>query len=116
MASCRRRLTATEVASEFLRRMGGKEPRESVAVTESTMLQPPEYAWGWKVECRRTDYTHHWPGGATERYPLPLMISVAGELLGPAARRKPVAERDLVHRARSPTSTCRAWSPASPGC
>ena len=76
-------LTAREVASEFLRRMGGKEPRESVAVTESTLLHRPEYAWGWKVECRRTDYTHQWPGGATERYPLPLMISVAGELLGP---------------------------------
>lgn len=77
-------LTAAEVASEFLRRMGGKEPRESVAVTESTWLHKPDYAWGWKVEqCRRTEYTHHWPGGASERYPLPLMISVAGELLGP---------------------------------
>ena len=77
-------LTAAEVAREFLRRMQGREPRESVAVTESTWLHRPDYEWGWKVEqCRRTEYTHHWPGGASERYPLPLMISVAGELLGP---------------------------------
>ena len=77
-------LTANEVAAEFLRRMGGKEPRESVAVTESTWLHRPDFAWGWKVEqCRKTEYTHHWPGGASERYPLPLFISVAGELLGP---------------------------------
>lgn len=77
-------LTATEVAAEFLRRMGDKEPRESVAVTESTWLHKPDFAYGWKIEqCRRTDYTHRWPEGATERYPLPLMISVAGELLGP---------------------------------
>jgi hypothetical protein len=76
-------LTAIEVGAEFLRRMGGKEPKEYVAVTESTILNKPEYAHGWKVDCRRTQYTHHWPGGASERYPLPLMISVAGELLGP---------------------------------
>ena len=77
-------LTASEVAAEFLRRMTGKEPKESVAVTPSTWLHRPDYAYGWKVErCRRTDYTHHWPGGASERYPLPLMISVVGELLGP---------------------------------
>ncbi len=75
-------LTPSDVAGEFLRRIG-KEPKEYVAVTESTILNKPEYAYGWKVDCRRTDYTHHWPGGATERYPLPLMISVAGELLGP---------------------------------
>jgi len=78
-------LTAAEIASEFLRRIK-KEPRESVAVTDSTILNKPEYAWGWKVDCRRTEYTHRWPGGATERYPLPLMISVVGELLGPAAK------------------------------
>ncbi len=75
-------LTAGEVAAEFLRRVG-KEPRESVAVTESTWLHRPDYAFGWRVECRRTQYLHRWPGGATERYPLPLLISVAGELLGP---------------------------------
>jgi hypothetical protein len=77
-------LTANEVAAEFLRRMDGKEPRESVAVTESTWMHKPDFAWGWKVEqCRKTEYTHHWPEGPTERYPLPLMISVAGEILGP---------------------------------
>jgi hypothetical protein len=77
-------LTPNEVAAEFLRRMGDKEPRESVAVTESTWLHKPDFAWGWKVEqARRTEYTHHWPGGASERYPLPLMISIAGEILGP---------------------------------
>ena len=77
-------LTATEVGAEFLRRIG-KEPKESVAVTESTIFAKPVYAWGWKVDCRRTEYSHQWPGGATERYPLPLMISIVGELLGPAA-------------------------------
>lgn len=76
-------LTANEVAAEFLRRIAGKEPRESVAVTDSTLLHRPEYAQGWKVECRRTDYAHQWPGGTTERYPLPMLISVSGELLGP---------------------------------
>ena len=75
-------LTANEVAREFLQRIG-KEPRESVAVTESTWLHKPDFAWGWRIECRRTEYLHRWPGGATERYPLPLLISVAGELLGP---------------------------------
>ena len=75
-------LTADEVAREFLLRMD-KEPRESVAVTESTWLHKPDFAWGWRVECRRTEYLHRWPGGATERYPMPLLISVAGELLGP---------------------------------
>jgi hypothetical protein len=75
-------LTAQEVAAEFLRRID-KEPREYVAVTESTWLHKPDFAHGWRVECRRTEYLHRWPGGATERYPLPLLISVAGELLGP---------------------------------
>ena len=75
-------LTANEIAAEFLRRIG-RDPAEYVAVTESTMLHKAEVAYGWKVECRKTDYTHTWPGGGTERYPLPLLISVAGELLGP---------------------------------
>lgn len=78
-------LTAAGVAAEFLSRMNheGKAPRESVAVTESTWLHKPDFAYGWKVECRKTEYTHRWPGGATERFPLPLLISVSGELLGP---------------------------------
>ena len=75
-------LTTDDVAREFLQRMD-KEPRESVVVTESTWLHKPDFAWGWRVECRRTEYVHRWPGGATERYPMPLLISVAGELLGP---------------------------------
>ncbi|MEA2137853.1 MAG: hypothetical protein QOG56_1003 [Solirubrobacteraceae bacterium] len=76
-------LTAADVAAEFLRRMD-KEPREYVAVTESTWLHKPDFAYGWRVECRRTQYVHRWPGGATERYPLPLLISQASELLGPS--------------------------------
>lgn len=76
-------LTAAQVAAEFLRRID-KQPRESVAVTQSTVLHRPTYAYGWKVECRRTQYTHHWPDGTTERYSLPLLISLTGELLGPA--------------------------------
>lgn len=78
-------LTAADVAAEFLQRMHEerKEPRESVAVTASTWLHRPEFAYGWKVECRKTEYTHHWPGGAAERFPMPLLISVSGELLGP---------------------------------
>jgi len=78
-------LTPAGVAAEFLQRMQleRKEPRESVAVTESTWLHKPDIAYGWKVDCRKTDYTHRWPDGATERYPLPLLISASGELLGP---------------------------------
>ena len=53
-------------------------------MTDSTILHRPEYAYGWRVECRKTEYDHRWPGGATERYPLPLLISLSGELLGPA--------------------------------
>jgi hypothetical protein len=77
-------LTANEIAAEFLRRMGGKEARESVAVTDATWLHKAEMAYGWKIDaCRRTDYSHQWPGGATERYAMPVMIAVSGELLGP---------------------------------
>jgi hypothetical protein len=77
-------LTAAEVAAEFLRRMGGKDPRESVAVTDATWLHRAEFAYGWRIDaCRRTDYSHQWPGGAIERYAMPVLISVSGELLGP---------------------------------
>ncbi|MEA2184867.1 MAG: hypothetical protein QOD83_3416 [Solirubrobacteraceae bacterium] len=73
-------LTAAEVAREFLRRME-KQPRESVPIGPSSWLRPPDYVSGWTVNCRRTEYT---AGGAgAQRYKLPCLISVDGELLGP---------------------------------
>lgn len=75
-------LTTKDITDEFLRRIG-KDPKEYVAITKETLLHAPDYAYGWKVECRRTEYTHRWPDGATERYSLPLLISQNGELLGP---------------------------------
>jgi hypothetical protein len=72
-------LTPTQVAEEFLRRME-QPPRERAPISESTILRKPEYVEGWTVDCRRTEYTAL---GAGERYRLPCLISVHGELLGP---------------------------------
>lgn len=73
-------LTAVQVAEEFLRRMT-KQPRESVPIGPSSWLRPPDYVSGWTVDCRRTEYTSG--GAGAERYKLPCLISVEGELLGP---------------------------------
>jgi hypothetical protein len=73
-------LTAAQVAEEFLRRIE-KAPRESVPLGPSSWLRPPDYVAGWTVNCRRTEYTSAGAGG--ERYTLPCLISVEGELLGP---------------------------------
>ena len=74
-------LTASEVAQEFLSRIG-QRPQERVPVTPPKMMRPPEFAEGWSVDCRRTQYR---AGGADDaRYPLPCLISTVGELLGPA--------------------------------
>jgi hypothetical protein len=72
-------LTPTGVAEEFLRRVE-QPPVERVPISESTVLRKPEYVEGWTVDCRRTEYTAL---GAGNRYRLPCMISVHGELLGP---------------------------------
>jgi hypothetical protein len=72
-------LTPTQVAEEFLRRME-QPPVERVPISESTVLRKPEYVEGWSVDCRRTEYTAL---GAGDRYRLPCLISVHGELLGP---------------------------------
>ena len=74
-------LTATQVAEEFLRRIEQK-PRERVPISASTLLRAPEYVEGWTVDCRRTEYVS--PGAGNARYRLPCLISVHGELLGPA--------------------------------
>lgn len=74
-------LTAREVAQEFLRRIG-QRPLERVPITPPGMLRTPEFAEGWSVDCRRTEYTA--AGGPSARYPLPCLISTEGELLGPA--------------------------------
>lgn len=74
-------LTAGQVAEEFLRRIKN-EPRERVPITASTLLRAPEYVEGWTVDCRRTEYIS--PGAGSARYRLPCLISVHGELLGPA--------------------------------
>ena len=74
-------LTAGEVAAEFLRRIG-QTPQERVPITPPSFLRSPEYAEGWSVNCRRTEYTANTAGGRA-RYPLPCLISTTGELLGP---------------------------------
>jgi hypothetical protein len=74
-------LTANQVAEEFLRRIEQK-PRERVPITPSKVLRAPEYVEGWTVDCRRTEYVS--PGAGAIRYRLPCLISVHGELLGPA--------------------------------
>ncbi len=73
-------LTASEVAQEFLRRIGSR-PTERAPVTPSRLFRGPDYAEGWRVDCRRTEYSQAAPGAA--RYTLPLLISTGGELLGP---------------------------------
>jgi hypothetical protein len=74
-------LTASEVAREFLRRIG-QQPLERVPITEPKIMRTPEFVEGWSVNCRRTEYTA--AGGAANRYSLPCLISTEGELLGPA--------------------------------
>jgi hypothetical protein len=74
-------LTPTQVAEEFLRRIE-QQPRERVPITASTLLRAPEYVDGWTVDCRRTEYISR--GKDAIRYRLPCLISVHGELLGPA--------------------------------
>lgn len=73
-------LTPAQVAQEFLRRIE-REPRESVPIGPSSWLRPPDYVSGWTVDCRRTEYTAK--GADSQRYRLPCLISVEGELLGP---------------------------------
>ena len=73
-------LNATEVAREFLRRIGS-QPRETVPVTLAGWLRNPEYAQGWSVDCRRTQYA---PAGDSRRMSLPCLISIHAEILGPA--------------------------------
>ncbi|HWC28195.1 MAG TPA: hypothetical protein VG474_16515 [Solirubrobacteraceae bacterium] len=74
-------LTPQEVAQEFLRRIG-RPPQARVPVTPPSLLRAPDYVEGWSVNCRRTEYVAG--GAAGARYPLPCLISTAGELLGPA--------------------------------
>lgn len=74
-------LTPTDVAQEFLRRIG-QQPRERVPITVPKIMRAPEFVEGWSVDCRRTEYTTS--GGAAARYSLPCLISTEGELLGPA--------------------------------
>ena len=74
-------LTATEVAQEFLRRIGS-QPQERVPISPPKIMRNPEYAEGWQVDCRRTEYTVSGPGAG--RYRLPCLVSVNGEILGPA--------------------------------
>ena len=73
-------LTASDVAAEFLRRIG-QPPHERVPISPPKIMRPPEFVEGWSVDCRRTQYTAGGAGGA--RYSLPCLISTEGELLGP---------------------------------
>lgn len=71
-------LTPTEVAAEFLRRIG-QPPHERVPISPPKLMRPPEFVEGWSVDCRRTEYK----AGGGSRYRLPCLISTEGELLGP---------------------------------
>jgi hypothetical protein len=71
-------LTARDVAREFLSRIG-QPAQERVPVTPPKMMREPDYAHGWSVDCRRTEYT----AGGSGRFRLPCLISTIGELLGP---------------------------------
>lgn len=73
-------LTATDVAAEFLRRIA-QPPHERVPISPPSLMRAPDFAEGWSVDCRRTEYT---AGGGTARYRLPCLISTHGELLGPS--------------------------------
>ena len=74
-------LTAAEVAREFLRRIE-RQPQERVPISPPSIMRNPEYAEGWTVDCRRTEYTLSGPGAG--RYRLACLVSVNGEILGPA--------------------------------
>lgn len=73
-------LTSKDVAKEFLRRIE-RQPQERVPVSPPSLMRNPDYVEGWSVDCRRTEYT---AGGAAGRYALPCLISVDGDLVGPA--------------------------------
>ncbi|MGH2900048.1 MAG: hypothetical protein ACRDMZ_15340 [Solirubrobacteraceae bacterium] len=72
-------LNASEVAQEFLHRIG-RQPTERVPISPPKMMRNPDYAEGWSVDCRRTQYV---AGASNARYSLPCLISTVGELLGP---------------------------------
>ncbi|HEV2777142.1 MAG TPA: hypothetical protein VGV90_16245 [Solirubrobacteraceae bacterium] len=74
-------LTAKDVAAEFLRRIE-RPAQERVPVTPPSIMRNPDYREGWSVDCRRTHYTVTGPGAG--RYRLPCLVSVDGEILGPA--------------------------------
>jgi hypothetical protein len=74
-------LTAKDVAQEFLRRIE-RQPQERVPVSPPSIMRSPDYVEGWSVDCRRTEYTVS--GAGAGRYRLPCLVSVAGDLLGPA--------------------------------
>ncbi len=74
-------LTAADVAREFLRRIE-RQPQERVPISPPSLMRNPDYVEGWSIDCRRTEYTVS--GHGAGRYRLPCLVSVNGELLGPA--------------------------------
>jgi hypothetical protein len=74
-------LTPTDVAREFLRRIE-RQPQERVPISPPSIMRNPDYAEGWSVDCRRTEYSVS--GHGAGRYRLPCLVSTEGELLGPA--------------------------------
>jgi hypothetical protein len=75
-------LTAAEIVDEFLRRMN-KEPHERAKVVEATLFSKPQFVSGWKLHCRREEYTQVYPDGTSERHPLPVIVTPDAEVLGP---------------------------------
>jgi len=74
-------LTSKDVAQEFLRRIE-RQPQERVPISPPSIMRNPDYAEGWTVDCRRTEYTVSGPGAG--RYRMPCLVSSGGDLLGPA--------------------------------
>lgn len=75
-------LTASEVVSEFLRRID-KPPHERAQMREAGLFSRPEFVSGWKVHCGRSAYTQQYPDGTSESHPLPVLVTPEAEVLGP---------------------------------
>jgi len=99
-----RSLTASEVVSEFLRRVT-KPPHERAQVREAGLFSRPEFASGWKIHCGRGEYTQRYADGTTARHPRPVLVTPEAEVLGPpdgadeqnlmAAAWKPVYDNEI---------------------
>lgn len=75
-------LTTGEIVDEFLRRID-KDPQERAKVSEARLFTKPEFVAGWKIHCRRNEYTQRYPDGTSQRHPLPVLVTPRADVLGP---------------------------------